>query len=125
MAPNNAMFSELSTSQKLDGTNYEIWHRKIQYLLDDKDLLEHLKVAKVPPFDKDRDGNKLILLLCSIRNRLRHTKTGPIKITRHVLLYCIAYMTISLGNLRCVYYEALYLAPKVDVVRDGLHSYYS
>jgi len=59
MASSSAMIGELSTSQKLNGTNYEIWHRKIQYLLDDKDLLEHLKVAKVPPSDKDKDEKQI------------------------------------------------------------------
>ena len=59
MASNSAMIGELSTMQKLDDTNHEIWHRKVQYFLDDKDLLEHLLVAKVPPSDKDKYG-KLI-----------------------------------------------------------------
>ena len=59
MATNSAIVGEVSITQKLDDINYEIWHRKIQYLLDDKDLLEHLKVAKIPPSDKDRD-RKLI-----------------------------------------------------------------
>jgi len=36
-----------------------MWHQKIQYLLNDKDLLEHLLVAKTPSLDKDKDG-KLI-----------------------------------------------------------------
>ena len=36
-----------------------MWHRKIQYLLDDKDLLEHVKVAKVQPSDKDKDGKPI------------------------------------------------------------------
>jgi len=56
MASNSAMIGELSTSQKLDGNNYEIYYRKIQDLLNDKDLLEHLKVAKVLPSDKNKDG---------------------------------------------------------------------
>ena len=59
MASSSAMIGELNISQKLDDTNYEMWHRKIQYLLDDKDLFEHLKVAKVPPSDKDKDGKPI------------------------------------------------------------------
>ena len=55
MAANNAIITELSTSQKLDGSNYDMWKRKIQYLLEGKDLLEHLMVAKFPPSDKDTD----------------------------------------------------------------------
>ena len=53
------MIGELSTTQKLDGTNYDIWKQKIQYLLNKRDFLEHLTVAKFPPSDKDEDG-KLI-----------------------------------------------------------------
>ena len=59
MTCKSAMICELSTTQKLDGTNYEIWYRKIQYLLDEKDLLEHLTVDKVPLSDKDRDGRPI------------------------------------------------------------------
>ena len=36
-----------------------MWHQKIQHLLNDKDLLQHLTVAKVPLLGKDIDG-KLI-----------------------------------------------------------------
>jgi len=53
------MINELSTSHKSYGTNYYTWKRKIQYLLDDKDLLEHLTVPKFPPFDKDQDGKPI------------------------------------------------------------------
>ena len=59
MTTNNTTINELCNSHKLDGTNYDMWKRKIQYLLDDKDLLEHWMVAKFPPFDKDKDGNPI------------------------------------------------------------------
>ena len=59
MTTNNVMITELSTSQKLDGTNYDMWKRKIQYLLVNKDLLEHLQVAKFPPSDKDKHGKPI------------------------------------------------------------------
>jgi len=39
----------------LDGTNYDIWHWKIQYLLNEKHLLEHLMVTKSPPSEEDKD----------------------------------------------------------------------
>ena len=32
------MIGELSTTKKLDDTNYEMWYQKIQYLLSDKEL---------------------------------------------------------------------------------------
>jgi len=56
MTTNNAMINELSTSQKLNGTNYDMWKWKIQYLLNKGDLLEHLTVAQFPPSDNDKDG---------------------------------------------------------------------
>jgi len=56
MAMNNVMIGELSTSQKLDGTNYDMWKRKIQYLLSERDLPEHLTIAKFSPSDKDKDS---------------------------------------------------------------------
>ena len=59
MAANNAIITELSTSQKLDGSNYDMWKRKIQYFLEGKDLLEHLTVARFPPSDKDADGKPI------------------------------------------------------------------
>ena len=142
MTSNSAMIGELSTSQKLDGTNYETWHWKIQYFLDNKDLLEHLKAAKVPPSDKHRDGKPTDTTTMQYRNQLRHTKTGPIRIVRHALLCCIACMTTSLGSLRHVPLlkihgiglgsgSAKHLLPgfvpyiEVDTVRDGFPSYYS
>ena len=59
MATNNTMISELPISQKLDGSHDDTWKRKIQYLLNERDLLEHLTVVKFSPSDQDKDG-KLI-----------------------------------------------------------------
>ncbi|KAL7225158.1 hypothetical protein ACSBR1_020524 [Camellia fascicularis] len=33
---------ELNNGDKLDGNNYDIWHRKVQYLLNEQELLDHL-----------------------------------------------------------------------------------
>ena len=59
MAANNTMINELSTSQKLDGSNYDIWKQKIQYLLNERDLLEHSTVAKFPPSDTNKDDKPI------------------------------------------------------------------
>ena len=59
MATTNAIIDELSTSQKLDGTGYDMWKRKIQYLLNERDLLGRLTVAKFPPLDKHKDGKPI------------------------------------------------------------------
>ena len=53
------LIGELSTTKKLNEINYEMWDRKIQYLLNDKDLLEHMRVAKLLPSNKDRDGKPI------------------------------------------------------------------
>ena len=53
------MIVELSTNQKLDGTNHSMWYRKIRYLLNKKDLLEHLTVAKFSPSHKDNNGKSI------------------------------------------------------------------
>ena len=59
MAANSAMINELSTSQKLDVSNYDMWKWKIQYLLNERDLVEHLTVAKFPPSETDKDGKPI------------------------------------------------------------------
>ena len=91
MASSNAMIGELSTSQKLDGTNYEMWHRKIQYLLDDKDLLEHLKVAKVPPSDKDKDGKLIDTTFVQYQESVKayHDLSNKDRKACFTILYCI------------------------------------
>ena len=59
MEPNNSLVSELSTIEKLDGTNYDMWKLKIQYLLKERLLLEHLTIAKFPLSYKDKDGKPI------------------------------------------------------------------
>ena len=34
--------ANLNRGEKLDGKNYDIWHHKIQYLLDELEVLENL-----------------------------------------------------------------------------------
>ena len=57
MTMNNARIGELSTSQKLDGANNDMWKRNIQYPLNKINLQKHLTVGKFLPSDKDKDGN--------------------------------------------------------------------
>ena len=33
---------DLNKGEKLDGDNYDIWHRKIQYTLDEEEVIETL-----------------------------------------------------------------------------------
>ena len=91
MASNSTKIGELSTSQKLDDTNYEIWHRKIQYPLDDKDLLEHLTVTKVLPFDKDRDGKPIDSTVVQYQESAKAYQDWSNKdhATCYTMLYCM------------------------------------
>ena len=41
MATKNVV-ANLTKGEKLDGTNYDMWHRKIQYLLNEQEVLETL-----------------------------------------------------------------------------------
>ena len=41
MATKNVVV-DLTKGEKLDGTNYDMWHRKIQYLLNEQEVLETL-----------------------------------------------------------------------------------
>ena len=41
MATKNVV-TDLTKREKLDGTNYDMWHRKIQYLLNEQEVLETL-----------------------------------------------------------------------------------
>ena len=45
--------AELNKGEKLDGDNYEIWHMKIQYVLEEQEALEALNLVMVEP----EDGN--------------------------------------------------------------------
>jgi uncharacterized protein VirK/YbjX len=48
MASKN-IIAELHKGFKLDGKNYDIWQRKVQYLLNEQELLDHLTNNMVPP----------------------------------------------------------------------------
>ena len=40
MATTRSMVVELNKGDQLNDKNYDVWHRKIQYLLEEQDLLE-------------------------------------------------------------------------------------
>ena len=44
------IFTDLNKGEKLDGENYNIWHRKIQYLLNEQEALKILtQFMDAPP----------------------------------------------------------------------------
>ena len=52
MATKNVV-ADLTKGEKLDGTNYDMWHRKIQYLLNEQEVLETLTNVMMQP----KNGN--------------------------------------------------------------------
>jgi len=86
MATNNAMIGELHTNQKSDDSKYDMWKRKIRYLLNERDLLEHSTVAKFHHRTRTRMASPLILSLCSIKKACRPTRTSSRRIGGHDLL---------------------------------------
>lgn len=40
---------DFTKGDKSNGNNYGIWHSKIQYLLNDQELLDHLITTMTPP----------------------------------------------------------------------------
>ena len=53
MSISKSIIHDLNAGKKLNDANYDVWHRKIQYLLEDQDLLEPLtKQMEVVTDDK-------------------------------------------------------------------------
>jgi len=96
------MLGEVPTNQKLDDTNYDIWHRKIQYLLNEKDLLEHLIITKSSPSEQDKDGKPIDVAFVQYQEVFWIFKIGPIGIVERALQCYIAWMAILLVGLRVV-----------------------
>jgi len=59
MPPKTSMIGALSTDEKLDGSNYDMWHRKIQFLLDNREVLEPLSVTISAPATKNKDDKDI------------------------------------------------------------------
>ena len=53
------MIRELTTNEKLDGSNYDMWRRKIQFLLEECEVLEHLKTTMSAPLTRDEDDKDI------------------------------------------------------------------
>ena len=49
MAATRSIVAELNQEDKLNDKNYDVWHRKIQYLLEDQDMLETITQPMVDP----------------------------------------------------------------------------
>jgi len=82
------MIGDLSTDEKLDGSNYNMWHRKIQFILDEREVLELLQITMSVPATEDK-MTRTLLPLRSIKLAWLRTKHGARKIVRHAILYCM------------------------------------
>ena len=47
------IITDLNKGEKLDGDNYDIWHCKIQYILNEQEVMENLTQEMTAP----EDGN--------------------------------------------------------------------
>jgi len=64
--------------------------KKIQYLLDERDLLEHLTVAKFPLSDKNKDGKPIDIANVQYQQNLQAYQDWSKKDRRacFIMLYC-------------------------------------
>ena len=49
MVVTKIIIADLNQGDKLNDKNYDVWHRKIQYLLDEQDMLETITQPMVEP----------------------------------------------------------------------------
>ena len=54
-----SMFGDLFTNGRLDGSNYDTWSWKIQFLLNEHEVLEHLTTTMFVPATKDKDNKDI------------------------------------------------------------------
>jgi len=47
--------ADLNKGEKLDGENYDIWHRKIRYVLNEQEVLETLSHSLTEPEQEDTE----------------------------------------------------------------------
>ena len=84
MAATKSIIADLNQGEKLNEKNYDVWHRKIQYVLEEQDMLETITQPMAEPEQgntaqhrrdmeayqayKRKDRVARILLLSSMRN---------------------------------------------------------
>jgi len=52
-----SIVADLNKGEKLDGENYDIWHRKIRYVLYEQEVLETLSHSLAEPGQEDTEQN--------------------------------------------------------------------
>jgi hypothetical protein len=48
-----SIIANLNKGEKLDGDNYDIWHRKIRYVLNEQEVLETITQSMTAPQQGD------------------------------------------------------------------------
>ena len=59
MATKN-LIGSMPFSEKLDGNNCGLWHLKVQFILNEGDMLDHLTVSMPTPIDMNELGKDII-----------------------------------------------------------------
>ena len=54
-----SMFGDLSINGKLDGSNYDMWCWKTQFLLNEHEVFEHLSATMSVPVNRDKDNKDI------------------------------------------------------------------
>lgn len=49
---------DLNKGEKLEGENYDIWHRKIRYVLNEQEVLKTLSHSLTEPEQEDTEQDK-------------------------------------------------------------------
>ena len=52
-------FGSMPVNEKLDGTNYDLWSLKVQFLLNNGDMVEFLTSCMLPPTERDEHGDNV------------------------------------------------------------------
>ena len=58
MAARN-MIGCMQSDDELDGSNYDFWHMKVQFYLNNDDMLDLLTSSKAPPAEKDEQDRDI------------------------------------------------------------------
>lgn len=58
MAARN-MIGCMQSDDKLDGSNYDVWHLKVQFYLNNDDMLDLVAASMAPPAEKDEQGRDI------------------------------------------------------------------
>ena len=59
MVASKSIIADLNHGDKLNEKNYDVWHRKIEYLLEEQEMLETITQPMVEPEHGDTAQHKL------------------------------------------------------------------